>query len=134
MAGDNYDGELALGNGDPWLKYPRYYTNWTLSTAKTGNVKAIACGGMFSACLTKDGYVYTAGYNYDGEMAIGSFGPYNVNNWTQTLNGSNVSAIACGAGSIFQIGGGNLCGAGFNYYGQLGVGDTTNRNQWTKCP
>ena len=118
--GINYFGELGEGTT----------ANRKLPVDVTGlssGVKAISAGSVHSCALTTGGGVKCWGYNYDGELGDGTTGnrktPVDVTGLT-----SGVKAISAGSdlSCALTTGGGVKCW-GYNYYGELGDGTTTNR-------
>ncbi len=121
--GDNYSGQL--GNGTTTNR-------WTPVDVPslTSGVTALATGGRDHTCaMTTAGGVKCWGGNYFGQLGDGTAGyqpwPIDVSNLT-----SGVTAIAPGEGSTCALtaAGGVKCW-GYNRYGQLGDGTTTDR--WT---
>jgi alpha-tubulin suppressor-like RCC1 family protein len=88
--------------------------------------------------LKADGTLYVWGYNGYGQLGIGS----TTSTGTPTTNTSGVAALmndgydAYGQGYVsagfIKKTDGQLYSAGYNGYGQLGVGDASNRTSWTR--
>eukprot|EP01116_Phalansterium_solitarium_P017283 TRINITY_DN4217_c0_g2_i1.p1 TRINITY_DN4217_c0_g2~~TRINITY_DN4217_c0_g2_i1.p1 ORF type:complete len:449 (+),score=-79.55 TRINITY_DN4217_c0_g2_i1:564-1910(+) len=95
------------------------------------NVKAIAAGSRHSLALLSDGTLYSWGSNAYGQLGDGTTTDrYNVTAVVQpaTWTGLNVTAIAAGfAHSMALLSNGTLFSWGFNEFGQLGDGTTTDR-------
>lgn len=105
----------------------------------------IACAATsFSTYMVfNDGSLFVAGYNGQGQLAVG-----NTTNVTgaflsaKKAGGSDVTnavSISASAGSTYGYGSalmvdsdGYAFATGYNAYGQLGLGDTTNRNLFTQ--
>ena len=95
--GDNYDGELGTGNSG-------YNTNilTQMTTVPEGKTPdAISCGDNHTIVLMTDGTVFGTGYNYQGQLGIGTY--YNsTSTLTQMTIGdgstpvTDVKAISCG--------------------------------------
>eukprot|EP01125_Pyxidicula_operculata_P018026 TRINITY_DN637_c2_g1_i3.p1 TRINITY_DN637_c2_g1~~TRINITY_DN637_c2_g1_i3.p1 ORF type:complete len:401 (-),score=46.61 TRINITY_DN637_c2_g1_i3:37-1239(-) len=89
----------------------------------------IACGGSHSLVLTKDGEMYSWGYNKHGQLGNAQLDtkemkPQNV----IFFSNSKVTTIGCTICSSYAITeDGNLFSWGWNKYGQLGLGDTDPR-------
>jgi alpha-tubulin suppressor-like RCC1 family protein len=125
--GDNYYGQLGLGNGT--------YSSPTL-LIDISNVESISCGKYHTIFLRDDGNAYSCGYNGNGELGLG-YSDYNNFVYTPTLitDLSNISSVACGDYySMFICNDGTVYGCGENYNGKLGLGDVVNRNIITQNP
>ena len=128
VCGYNYFGQLGVGNtaGLAWTKID--------IVGITDNVKEVINSDYSSYLITKDNNLYVCGYNYYGQLGLG-----NTNNtltWTKiTLSGiiDNVKEVIINNNSSYLITkDNNLYVCGSNNYGQLGVGDTYNRELWIK--
>eukprot|EP01062_Namystynia_karyoxenos_P084384 TRINITY_DN9911_c0_g2_i1.p1 TRINITY_DN9911_c0_g2~~TRINITY_DN9911_c0_g2_i1.p1 ORF type:complete len:1316 (+),score=320.47 TRINITY_DN9911_c0_g2_i1:81-4028(+) len=92
---------------------------------------AIACGYDHAAVATADGALLSAGRNRYGELGAGHQreSGYLL---PATMGGSplsGVAGIACGyCFTIALLGDGSLAAAGYNGYGNLGIGDRVNRS------
>ena len=123
--GYNPDGRLGLGStSSPGVP--------TLISTNIGSLKisAIACGSNHSIFLTNDGKVYSCGSNSDGRLGLGDnttrLVPTLISTVIDTLT---IIAIACRERTtLFLTNDGKVYSCGSNYSGQLGLGDTTNRN------
>lgn len=85
---------------------------------------AVAGGDSFSLALKADGTVWASGYNYYGQLGIGSnaiqFSPVQVNGMM------GARAVAAGVHhSLALRADGTVWAWGYNYHGELGVGNTT---------
>jgi alpha-tubulin suppressor-like RCC1 family protein len=90
-----------------------------------GKIKAISCGGLHTALLTKDGYIYATGANGNGRLGI----PNHINKidiFTLCTDFDNrqghIKAISCGDQhtALLTIFGYIYC-TGNNNFGQLGI-------------
>ena len=116
--GDNGLGQL--GTGDT--------TNRATPVIVMSGIRAIAAGAAHSLALDYTGTVWAWGDNYSGELGTGggltSSYPYPMINLPYP-----VKAIACGGlHSLILDENGDLYGCGYNGYGQLGLGDNTDRS------
>lgn len=94
-------------------------------SALPSGVTAVAAGLAHNVAI-KSGAVYTWGSNGSGELGIGTYGPNPKNVPVPVGNLSDsVSAIAAGYGYSFAIKNAELYAWGYNGYGQLGTGNTT---------
>lgn len=90
-----------------------------------------ASGSNHSIALTSDGRVASWGYNAFGQLGNGTFNDSNIPiSVTGTaLSGKTVIAIAAGQfHNLALCSDGTLVAWGYNFYGQLGNGTTTNSN------
>eukprot|EP00667_Euglena_gracilis_P007072 EG_transcript_7143 len=78
--------------------------------------------------------LYTAGGNRNGQLGDGTAAARAALNLTTAGWGSaaTVSAIATGANHTLAVVGGDLYAVGYNKYGQLGDGTTTNRRSFVR--
>ena len=127
--GRNDYGQLGLGDT----------TNRNIFTqVEIDNVKYISCGGFHTFIIKNDGSIWSCGLNDTGQLGLGD--TTNRNTFVQVTTNINndVKQIACG----YEIGSGgftiiikndgSLWACGRNNEGQLGLGDTTNRNTFVQ--
>jgi len=94
------------------------------------SITSVAVGSNHSLALSSDGRIAAWGYNGFGQLGTGntvdSLVPVNVPN-TGVLSGKTVIAIATGQfHSLALCSDGTLAAWGYNFYGQLGNGVTSN--------
>ena len=123
--GYNNHGGLGLGDGDR-------RTTFTQITTNTDNIKSVYCGCYYTAILKNDGTLWACGYNGRGQLGLGNTNGKTT--FTQiTTNTNDVKSVCCGFYYTLMLkNDGTLWGCGANNYGQLGLGDTTDRKTFTQ--
>jgi alpha-tubulin suppressor-like RCC1 family protein len=132
-AGTNSWGTIGNGTTTGTITTP------IAPTVGAGRISTISGGGGSPGtvmCLMENGDMYNWGYNGYGQLGNGT----TTTSGTPTLRASNVTGIyaewteyvqsyvmAC-----FYTKADGLYGSGYNGYGQLGVGDTTQRTSFTR--
>lgn len=122
--GCNNAGQLGLGD---------LVDRDTFVQVDSGSWGVVACGDNFTIAIKTDGTAHATGYNAEGQLGL----------WDNANRDEFVAipvgpfyffvAVACGLRHTHLISHENtLYGMGANTYGQLGVGDSTNRNQITE--
>lgn len=102
---------------------------------ESGGAKQVATSGDHKFVLTNEGLLYAWGNNQYGQLGFkpdttNTATPTNVNKPT-IVNGSWLKVAAGGKHSAAISTDGHLYTTGWNGKGQLGTGDTDNRDQWT---
>ena len=124
--GYNTYGGLGLGNTTT-------YNTFTKVTTNISNVKQIACGYHHTVMLKNDGTVWSCGQNTYGQLGLGNSTTYNTFTKMTTNISNDVAQIACGECCTFVLkNNGSIWSCGQNTYGQLGLGNTTNKNTFTQ--
>ena len=123
--GYNAHGQLGLGDASNRNTFTEITTN-------ANNIKSIYCGCYHTLILENDGTLWGCGRNDYGQLGLGD--KTNRTTFTQiTTNADNVKSVYCGCYyTIILKNDGTLWGCGYNGYGQLGLGDTNNRNTFTQ--
>ena len=123
--GNNYSGQLGLGDG-----HDRYA--FTQITTNIDNIKEVYCGGSYTIILKNDGTLWGCGANGGGQLGLGD--TTNRTTFTQiTTNTDNIKEIYCGAHHTFILkNDGTLWGTGRNDFGNLGLKDTNYRTTFTQ--
>ena len=123
--GQNHYGHLGLGDTN------HRYT-FTQITTNTDNIKSVYCGGEYAFILKNDGTLWGTGYNASGQLGLGDGA--NRSTFTQiTTNTDDIRSVYCGNDYTYILeNDGTLWSCGYNGYGQLGLGDTTNRKTFTQ--
>lgn len=103
---------------------------------ESGGAKQVATSGDHKFVLTNEGLLYAWGNNQYGQLGFkpdsaNTSTPVNVNKPT-VVNGSWMKVAAGGKHSAAISTDGHLYTTGWNGSGQLGTGDTDNRDQWTE--
>ena len=128
--GRNDYGQLGLGTGGSGTNAKEFKL-----VPNCTDVKCISCGSVHTALVKNDGSVWSCGFNMYGALGWGDFDTVNHPTFTQiTTNINNdVKQVACGGMSTFILkNDGSVWSCGTNNYGQLGLGDTTNRLTFTQ--
>jgi alpha-tubulin suppressor-like RCC1 family protein len=130
--GDNWGGPLGLGDtNDRNLFQPVTIPNLP-SSAK---IVSISAGNHHSLALDSNGKLWASGYNYYGQLGLGDSGAGAARNLFQPVtipnlpSSAKIVSIAAGYYHSFALDGeGELRASGYNYYSQLGLGGTNDRN------
>ena len=120
--GWNDQGALGINlGGNCCIKFPSQIGSWP------SPITTMAAGGPYSLGLARNGTVWAAGANFNGEIGNGTseFGPYFTPLQVQGL--SDITAVAAGSHSMALKSDGTVWAWGGNYFGNLGDVTTTNR-------
>ncbi|MFT4245400.1 MAG: hypothetical protein QM571_02605 [Micrococcaceae bacterium] len=127
-SGRNDFGQLGLGdttNRDSFTQvpFPDGVTSW----------KSVSVGDGHSLALSSTGTLYATGHNIYGQIALDSPDDYLA--FTKVTNipeGAWTIIYAAGSTSFIIDSNGVMYGTGVNSSGELGLGDTTNRDSFTQ--
>jgi alpha-tubulin suppressor-like RCC1 family protein len=131
-----YNAAGQLGVGDT--------TNRLTPTAISGAISGVvsisgSCSNQSSNFLiTSGGALYACGYNGQGQLGLGDTTNRSAFTLVTGITGvAEVSATSCdnpgiASHTVARLTNGDVYACGFNTYGQLGLGDTTNRSGFTK--
>ena len=119
-----YNGYGQLGTGDTTYKVLPTYTG-------INNITQISLGGTHTLALDTEGHVWSWGYNGYGELGNGTTTSSTEKVLVKSPDGEGVleNIVAISAGNYHSIAldkDGNVYTWGYNGYGQLGLGNTTN--------
>ena len=123
--GHNTYGQLGLGDTTD-------RNTFTEITTDTDDIKQIYCGHYHTLILKNDGTLWGCGYNGYGQLGLGDTN--NRTTFTEiTTNADDVKQVYCGyEHTLILKNDGTLWGSGRNNWGQLGLGDTTDRTTFTE--
>jgi alpha-tubulin suppressor-like RCC1 family protein len=142
VRGWGYNGQYNLGDGSTIDK--NHAINVAFPPNFPGAKEVHTANEYMSACLDKNGQLWTWGRNDYGECGVGNTtwvrAPINVSIITgNSIYGRTISQIAMPCG-IEDIGfilvlctDGTVHACGYNAYGQCGNGNTTNQNYFVRC-
>ena len=133
ICGWNYYGQL--GQSD-------HFNRWGFSAVPDlplGKVaKQVISGGQHTMILAEDGALFACGWNCDyGQLGLGDNDDRAVFTAVPALLDGKVAieqVIAGNSHAVIMADDGTLFACGGNLDGQLGLGDTTNRNAFTAVP
>lgn len=119
-------------NGYGMLCFPDLQDRW-LPTKIMGPVSLMAAGRAHLMAAGNWG-LYVCGNNRFGQLGTGNIVDQHTPYQVLPSDGSStpVTYVAAGELTSFYVSNGALYGTGFNYYGQLGLGDTSDRLSFTQ--
>jgi len=125
--GINANGQLGIGNT---TNSSIFNQSIDASNVPLSNVIAVSCGASHTGIVKSDGSVWTCGYNFRGQLGIGS--NTDQTKFTKTPI-TNASSISCGnLHTIVLKNDGTVWASGSNHRGQLGTNDVSgNQNSIT---
>ena len=126
-AGDSSFGELGFGGGNLMA-----FTELGSGKSPIGGVKTIAAGNNSTLYIDSDGSLWVSGFNYYGELGLGSRDQQSSFKQAESA-GKNIKTVTAGIRHTALLKeDGALWAAGYNFNGQLGLGDTEDRNDFTE--
>jgi alpha-tubulin suppressor-like RCC1 family protein len=129
VTGYNGNGMLGMGSGSASY-YKTFTKNTTIPSGK--KVELVSCDQDNAMVLLNDGTVYSAGRNQYNQMGLSNTA-YKPAFTQLSIPVGTVQQIAqLQSCSMILMTDGTLYVTGDNYYGQLGLGDTTQRTTWTR--
>ena len=129
--GKNEYGQLGLGDTDIISIFTQVTTNIN------SDVKQITCGSYHTFILKNDDSLWSCGDNEYGQLGLND--TTNRTTFTQVTTNINndVKQVICDACSVHIFilkNDDSLWSCGYNYYGQLGLNDVTDRTTFTQVP
>jgi alpha-tubulin suppressor-like RCC1 family protein len=126
--GNHHYGQLGTGN----TTYGNTNTLRLINPISGKTPIQVACGTYHTTVLMSDGSIYGCGDNYDGELGTGDTLNTNTLTLMTGISGKTPIQVACGdVHTAVLMSDGSIYGCGYNHYGQLGTGDTSNTNTLT---
>jgi alpha-tubulin suppressor-like RCC1 family protein len=98
--------------------------------------KQVVAGRYHTMILAEDGTVFACGYNANGQLGLGDTAYRNTFTAVPALPDGKVAkqVVAGRYHTMILAEDGTVFACGYNFYGQLGLGDTTDRNTFTAVP
>jgi alpha-tubulin suppressor-like RCC1 family protein len=125
-ASNNRTGNLQYG-GDWTMESTGEDIEQIYFTKSIEYYKYLLDFGYHSMILKNDGTVLVSGYNYSGQLGIGTYN--NTNTFGPALNMSNIVTVSSGTShSLALKSDWTVWATGYNSYGQLGLGTNGNTN------
>jgi alpha-tubulin suppressor-like RCC1 family protein len=124
VCGDNMRGQLGLGDNKNRNTYTKIKHNF-------GKIKNIYCGENHNIILNENNELYVCGFNHCGQLGLGDKKDRNVYTKLEH-NFGKIKNICCGDfHNIIFNENNELYVCGYNYRGQLGLGDYYIRYTYT---
>lgn len=124
-------GQCGQGNTNDLLRPT------CVSSLSGSQVESVAAGLWHTVCITAEGLVYAFGGNQFGQLGTGADQGETIPKLLDApiLESKRAKRIACGARhNVVLTDDGQLFSWGWNKYGQLGLGDSIDRNIPSKVP
>ena len=125
--GSNSSSQLGTGNTASVSVFTNVYTPSEDAT----KCIAVSCGAYHSLILLKNGSVLATGSNSFGQLGTGNTTDVSVftNVYTPSEDATKCIAVSCGGvHSDILLKDGSVLATGYNSFGQLGIGNTTDSN------
>ncbi|NLI01589.1 MAG: cell wall anchor protein, partial [Chthonomonadales bacterium] len=121
--GANSSGQLGLGYTSAGVSSP------TEVTALAGlTVRRVSAGYYHTIAETEDGRLWAWGKNSNGQLGLGDTTDRSTPTPVTAFGGMTITAVSAGClHTLVNTSDGRLWSFGSNYWGQLGLGDTTDR-------
>lgn len=126
--GSNRYGQLGILNNDNQYKLvqmmiPIGYT-----------VDSVYCGTQQTFVLMTDGSLWGCGWNVYGTLGLGDRNNRNMLTKITLPAGKIIKSVSTSNTTHLLMTDGTLWGCGWNYFGQLGLGDNNDRNTFVQIP
>ncbi|MCL2478242.1 MAG: hypothetical protein FWF22_01980 [Treponema sp.] len=131
--GESLYGELGLFGADGIGRIPVFTQLKNLNNADIDNARAVAAGDNNTFFIDKNNTLWATGYNHYGELGLGN--NENVAGFTQVpgAGSQDVKAVAAGARhTVILKNDGSVWVSGYNFNGQLGLGDQNDVSSFTR--
>ena len=126
VSGYNNFGQLGLGD-------TQHFNTFT-KVDNVSNVKDVACGYLHTVLLLEDGTIMVSGYNNSGQIGLGK-SINGINMFTKIDGIIGVKKVVCGNYfTMLLMEDGTVKACGYNYYGELGLGDNNTRYTFEDIP
>jgi hypothetical protein len=127
--GQNNYGQLGLGDYNDVNVFTKITTVFSDCTPQF-----ISCGFIHTAVLMTNGTIWTSGWNDRGQLGLGDNSNRNIfTKMTSDISGCTPQSISCNNDfTVVLMTDRTIWVCGDNGYGQLGLGDNTNKNRLTK--
>ena len=128
--GNNQEGQLGLDD----YKDRNTFTEVTLPDDKVAS--QVVAGSMHTMIIAKDGTVLACGKNDEGQLGLGDYDNRDTFTVVPDLPDGKVASqvVAGGAQTMIIAKDDTVFACGNNGIGQLGLGDTENKNTFTQVP
>ena len=143
---------ILKNDGSLWACGYKYYGSLGIGVSEntkqltfikvTTNVSNVACGDDCTFIVKNDGSLWSCGRNDHGQLGFGTTSTSTTNTFTQVPNMTDVKQVICGSGALVSSNhnthvfiiknDGSVWSCGYNGYGQLGLGDATDRSTFTQ--
>jgi alpha-tubulin suppressor-like RCC1 family protein len=126
--GYNEFGQLGIQS------YDDNYTFVQMIIPDGYTVDSIYCGAYNTFVVMQNGTVWGCGWNKNGSLGLSDNDDRNVLTQMTIPDGKTLQTISAGVSTFMLMNDGSLYGCGTNEYGQLGLGDSVNRNTFVQIP